>query len=206
MRFLGDPQCPTCGHPFEFDPGPGLVCGACVRRPPVHDRARAALVYDGESRPLILAFKHGDRTDMVPGLGRWLLRAGADLLADADLIVPVPLHWTRLFSRRYNQSALLAQWVGREAGIGVATDLLVRRRRTPSQGGLSPAARRRNTAGAFVVRKGQASRIAGARVLLVDDVLTTGATAEASGRALLDGGARAVDVLTLTRVLRPRPS
>ena len=202
VRFLGGPACPTCGHPFEYDPGPGLVCAACAARPPVYARSRAAVVYDGESRALVLAFKHGDRTDLVPGLARWLLRAGADLIEGADVIAPVPLHWTRLFVRRYNQAGLLANRIGADTGVPVVPDLLVRRRRTPSQGGLSPGARRRNVAGAFDVHPGRAAHVSGKRVLLVDDVLTTGATAEAAAARLLAAGAAAVDTLTLARVLR----
>jgi len=202
MRFLGPPQCAACGAPFEFDVGPDALCGSCAREPPVFARARAAFAYDETSRRLILAFKHGDRTDSAPAFGAWLVRAGARLIPDADLIVPVPLHWTRLFWRRYNQAALLAHALADVAGVAVAPNLLVRTRRTPSQGKLSPAARQRNLAGAFAVRRSAKAQIAGRRALLIDDVLTTGATAAACAKALLAAGARAVDVLTLARVVR----
>jgi ComF family protein len=205
VRFLGPPQCAACGVPFEFDPGPDALCGSCAREPPAFARARAAFAYDETSRRLILAFKHGDRTDAAPAFGAWLARTGADLIPDADVIVPVPLHWTRLFWRRYNQAALLAHALSRAAGVPVAPDLLVRTRRTPSQGKLSPLARRRNLAGAFAVRRSTQARMAGRRVLLIDDVLTTGATAAGCAKALLAAGARAVDVLTLARVVRPVP-
>jgi len=203
MAFLGPPCCACCGYPFEFDPGPGALCGACTRAHPAYGRARAVLRYDDASRELILAFKHADRTDGAPAYGAWLARAGGELLADAELIAPVPLHWSRLFARRYNQAALLAWALGRQSGIPVLPDLLHRRRRTPSQGRLSATARRRNVAGAFSVRLPRRPEIAGRRVLLVDDVLTTGATAEACARVLLREGAAAVDVLTLARVVRP---
>ncbi len=203
VDFLGPPCCHACGLPFAYDLGEGALCGACTRRPPPFERSRAVMVYDADSRRLVLAFKHGDRTEAAPAFGRWLARAGATLLTDADLIVPVPLHWTRLFSRRFNQAALLAQAVGRLAGVPVEADLMIRRRRTPSQGRLSPAARRRNVAGAFAVRPSGVPRIEGRRVLLVDDVMTTGATAAACARTLKGRGAAAVDVLTLARVLRP---
>lgn len=202
MDFLVPPHCAACGIPFDFDLGPGALCGACVREPPHFERARAVLRYDASSRGLVLAFKHADRTEGAPTFGAWLARAGADLVAEADLIVPVPLHWTRLFRRRYNQAALLARALGRETGLAVVPDGLVRRRRTPPQGRLSPAARRRNLAGAFAPKPARAPRLAGRRVLLVDDVLTTGATASACARALRRGGAAAVDVVVLARAGR----
>ncbi len=202
MEFPGPPCCDACGLPFEYHLGDGALCGACTRRRPPYHRARAALTYDDNSRRLVLAFKHGDRTEAAPAFGRWLARAGAELIADADLVTPVPLHWTRLFTRRFNQSALLAHGVSRMTDLPVAPDLLIRRRRTPSQGRLSPPARRRNVSGAFTVRSSQAERIRDKRVLVIDDVMTTGATAEAVSRTLLRSGAAAVDVLTLARVQR----
>ncbi len=202
VRFLAPPVCASCGLPFEADPGPGAVCGECARATPPFARARAAFVYDEASRGLILSFKHGDRTDAAPAFGRWLMRAGAELLQDAQLVVPVPLHWTRLFQRRYNQAALLAHDLGARAGVLVSTGALVRRRRTPSQGKLGRSARRRNLAGAFCVPERHRAAVAGKRVLLLDDVLTTGATANACAKALLGAGAAAVDVLTLARVVR----
>ncbi|MEE8279313.1 MAG: phosphoribosyltransferase family protein, partial [Alphaproteobacteria bacterium] len=134
---------------------------------------------------------------------RWMARAGAELLEDADLIVPVPLHRLRLLSRRYNQAALLAHGIAKASGLAVVPDLLVRTRRTPSQGRLSPARRRRNVGGAFAVKGSRAGLLKGKRVLLIDDVLTTGATVSACTRALRRAGAKAADVLTLARVVRP---
>ena len=137
-------MCGACRLPFSFDPGfaDDGVCGACARERPPYDRARAVMVYGDFSRKLILAFKHGDRTDTAPALSRWLAASGSDLIADADVIAPVPLHWSRLFARRYNQAALLAANLGRLSGVAVVQDLLIRRKRTPPQGRLSRSARR----------------------------------------------------------------
>lgn len=203
IDFLAPPLCARCGYPFEIETGGAELCAACLARPPVFDRARAVLRYDAASRAMLLAFKHADRTDLAPPFGRWLARAGAELLAEADLVAPVPLHWTRLFARRYNQAALLARTAAQETDRSFASDLLVRRRRTkPQRAGL--AARARNVAGAFIVPPARREAVEGRRVLLVDDVRTTGATLEACARALKAAGAKSVDALTLALVVRPR--
>ena len=206
ITFLAPPLCARCGYPFETAPAESAICGACAARAPAFDRARAVLAYDDASRELLLGFKHADRTEGAPAYAAWMARAGADLLAEADLIAPVPLHWRRLLHRRYNQAALLARALGRQPGTEavVVPDLLRRRRVTASQGHLSPAARWRNVQGAFALTARRAARVQGARVLLVDDVLTTGATAEACARLLRRAGAAGVDVLTLARIVRPR--
>lgn len=203
VTFIAEPVCAACGLPFEVPAGRDALCGGCLRRRPVFERARAALAYDDASRDMILAFKHADRTEAAPAFARWMARAGRDLTARADMVAPVPLHWRRFWRRRYNQSALLARALGGQAGIAVVPDLLVRARSTPSQGGLGRAARARNVRGAFRLNGRMAARVRGARVLLVDDVYTTGATVEACARVLLRAGAAAVDVLTLARVVRP---
>jgi ComF family protein len=202
IMFLAPPNCARCGYPFEFDAGPDALCAQCSRKAPAFGRARAVFRYDASSRGLVLAFKHGDRTDAAATFGSWLLRTGGELLRDADLLVPVPLHWTRLLVRRYNQAALLANALSRAASVPVVPDLLSRRRRTASQGGLGANDRRRNVRRAFRLGAMAAARIVGRRVLLIDDVLTTGATAEECTRVLLGGGAASVDVLTLARVVR----
>jgi ComF family protein len=202
MRFLEPPLCAACGYPFEFDLGPEALCGPCMAEPPPYDRARAALRYDDASKNLVLALKHADRTDSAPAFARWMARVGSELIAAADLVVPVPLHWLRLFMRRYNQAALLATAVAKLGGKPAVNDLLVRRRRTPSQGGLGRDARRRNVAGAFAAHPRRRHLLEGRRVLLIDDVLTTGATASACAVTLRRAGASAVDVLTLARVVR----
>ena len=202
LSFMGAPMCRSCGLPFPHDVGTDAECAACIAEPPPWDRARAVFAYDEASRSLILGFKHSDRLHAAPAFGRWLARAGAELAADADLIAPVPLHWLRLALRRYNQAALLADALARASGRVAVPDLLKRMRRTPSQGRLGRSERLKNVAGAFRVRDRHRLRIEGARILLVDDVLTTGATARACTQALLSAGAAAVDVVTLARVVR----
>ncbi|MBM3488075.1 MAG: ComF family protein [Alphaproteobacteria bacterium] len=203
LSFLAPPLCAACGAPFPFDPSAGALCAACIAAPPAYGRARAVLRYDAGSSRIAVAFKHADRTDMAPTLGAWLVRAGAEVLDRADLLVPVPLHRWRLIARHYNQAALLAQAVGRASGIAVLPDALVRTRNTPPQVRLGQVERRRNVHGAFRVPQRREAAIAGRRIVLVDDVLTTGATVEACTRPLLRAGAVGVDVLTLARVVRP---
>ncbi len=201
LTFIAPPLCQSCGAPFDFAIEGSHRCAACHARPPSFDRARAAVVYDEGSRNLILGFKHGDRLHAAPAFGAWLARAGAELLEDADLITPVPLHRWRLLKRRYNQAALIAEHAGRRTGVTHLPDLLERHRATPSQGELGPAARARNVAGAFRLNPSNADRVKGSRIVLVDDVLTTGATVEACVKVLRRGGAARVDVLTLARVV-----
>src|SRR5437763_16024513 len=200
MTFFAPPWCAICGLPFPHPMGEDAVCADCARQRPSWDRARAVMRYDKHSRHLVLALKHGDRTHVAKALGRWMRRAGAELLEGADIIVPVPLHWTRLFERRYNQAGLLAHAIRAAGGPPVAPDWLVRRRRTPSQGRLGPTARARNVRGAFAVHRGR--EVKDKRIVLVDDVLTTGATVEECARVLRRAGAAFVGVLTLARAVR----
>ena len=192
-----------CGVPFEFEAEEGSVCAACAAAAQAYTRSRAAIAYDDGSRRFILAFKNADRTDAVRTFAPWMVAAGRQLLADADLLAPVPLHWTRLFARKYNQAALLAQAVGELAGKPVAVDLLRRTKRTRKLGTSGPRQRARTVQAAFSVPESRRHGIARRRILLIDDVFTTGSTTNACARALKRAGATAVDVLTLARVVRP---
>jgi len=201
LTFIAPPLCISCGAPFEFTTAAAQRCPACYAAPPAYDRARAAILYDEHSRGLILGFKHGDRLHAAPAFAAWTARAGAELLEDADIVAPVPLHRWRLLRRRYNQAALIAAGAARIAGVKHLPDLIERHRSTPSQGTMSASARARNVAGAFQLNPRHADRVKGSRIVLVDDVLTSGATASACARVLRRGGAARIDVLTLARVV-----
>lgn len=201
IEFIAAPMCIACGMPLTAaSDGDSLLCGSCLVWHPPWRSARAVFRYSGVGRALVLAFKHGDRLDAAPALARWLARAGAEILSDADLIVPVPLHRRRLFARRYNQSAVLALAIGKATSRRVAVDALVRVRATPTQGGLDRRARAANVRGAIAVRR--LSDIRGRRIVIVDDVMTTGATVGVCATALVKAGAVSVDILTLARVTR----
>jgi ComF family protein len=204
LRFLSAPQCAQCGLPFPHALGEGVKCAACIAHPPPFKIARAALAYDDASRDLVLGFKHADRLETVPLFARWMTQAGRDALTEADLIIPVPLHWMRLASRRYNQAAVLAQAIGRLTRVPVSTASLVRTRSTRSQGEMPSArARAKNVIRAFAAAKSDKPTVAGKRLVLVDDVLTTGATVSACAKVLAKAGAASVSVVTLARVVRP---
>ena len=200
VHFLDGPVCDGCAAPFEYDPGPGVRCPACMEHPRGFGAARAACVYDEVSREPILKLKHADRTDLAPMFARWLSRAAAELLEEADAIAPVPLHRLRLLRRRYNQSAEIARPLAAQSGVRYLPDALVRRRATETQAGKSGSGRRRNLAGAFQVSARRAAQVEGRRILLVDDVMTTGATLEGCARALKAAGAIRVDVAIVARV------
>ena len=203
LSFITGAICRSCGTPCEIDLGPETQCPACIARPPRWTGARAALVYDETSRRLVLDLKRSGRRDGLCLLAGWMAQAGKDLLDEADILLPVPLHYTRLVTRGFNQSGWLAQEIGRATGVPVYVDALRRKRRTPSQGGLSARARRRNVAGAFAVRDRYRERLQGKTIVLIDDVLTTGATLSACTSALKRAGVRDVYVLVLARVVRP---
>src|SRR6476469_7554369 len=221
MRFLADtalpPLCPSCRTPlgagaglcadcwaklpFIDDPGPGLLSMEAIANPPAYERSRAAVRYDDIAREIVHRFKYGDRLDLAPMLGQWMARAGRELTPGADALVPVPLHWRRLWSRRFNQSAALATAICGLTGVPVLTDALKRVRATPQQVGLDKAERASNVQGAFKVPPERKAAVKGRRLILIDDVLTSGATVDACARALLRAGAAQVDVLVFARVV-----
>lgn len=201
IGFIERPYCERLGTPFPIDLGAGLVSPAAMAEPPVFARARAVCRFDGTARELVHRLKYGDRVELALALGPMMAQAGRELTAEADLILPVPLHRTRLWRRRFNQAAALAHIVARETGLPLAATALARIRPTRQQVGLTRHQRAQNLQGAFQVPPAMGGHIADRRILLVDDVLTTGATVNAASRALLRAGATAVDVLTFARVV-----
>ncbi len=200
MKFIEKPYCDILGTPFGFDLGEGALCADAIANPPIFERARAVAYYDGIAKKLVQGLKFSDRTDLAPWMAHWMVRAGKELLQDELIIVGVPLHRRRMFFRRFNQSAELARHIAMRSGQLYAPAVLQRIRATKQQVGLKMTERQANVRGAFRVPKDQKIKIAGKRVLLVDDVLTTGATLSAASRALLRGGAESVDCLTFARV------
>lgn len=200
IAFIEPPLCDRSGVPFAFDPGPGAVSPAVIADPPVFDRARAVATYEGAARNLVRALKYADRHEVAELMARLMWRAGGELLAEADVLVPVPLHRGRLWRRRFNQSALLAARLTALTGVPTASDALIRVRPTRQQVGLSADQRRRNVAGAFRAGTAAGDFVAGKRVVVIDDVLTTGATANAAARALKRAGAVSVAMLVFARV------
>ncbi|MBV8662808.1 MAG: ComF family protein [Hyphomicrobiales bacterium] len=200
MRFIERPFCDRLGTPFEHDLGEGLLSAQAIADPPVFRRARAVARFeDGPARRLVHRLKYSDRGELADPLGAWMARAGAELLADADAIVPTPLHGMRLWTRRFNQAAALARAIASKSGKPFEPQWLQRVKATRSQVGLSRDQRARNVQGAFRVAPG--APVKGRRILLVDDVLTSGATANAAARALLRAGASDVDLLVFARVV-----
>ncbi|NLH80790.1 MAG: ComF family protein [Phyllobacteriaceae bacterium] len=200
LRPIERPYCERLGIPFGYDIGEGALSAEAIASPPVFDRARAAVLFEGPARDLVHALKYADRTEVARLIGRMTARAGGEILADADLLVPMPLHRHRLWRRKFNQAALIADEVGRIAGVAVAVDALARIRPTRPQVGLGEHERVANVRGAFRVPASRRSAVEGKKVVLVDDVLTTGASAAAATRALLRAGAARIDVLTFARV------
>lgn len=203
LSFIGTPQCTCCGYPFEFVTEGEMLCGGCLRELPPFAAARAALAYDDGSRDMILKFKHADHTHAVHTFLPWMERAGQGFLARADLFVPVPLHRWRLLRRRYNQAGLIAALLARRAQRRFVPDGLIRSRATQSQGHLRFRERHKNVKRAFSVHPKRVEILRGKSIVLVDDVYTTGATVKECTKALLAAGAAEVNVLTVTRVLRP---
>ncbi|CAN1529015.1 ComFC Predicted amidophosphoribosyltransferases [Rhabdaerophilaceae bacterium] len=198
--FISDPVCLRLGTPFAHDFGAAMLSPAAIADPPRFDSARAVALHDGLARSLVAKLKYGERLDLARSMARLMVLAGGPLLRNADLIVPVPMHRWRLWSRRYNQAALLAAAVAEHAGKPVALDLLERIKRTPPQVGLSRTARRSNLAGAFRLKEGGEVMLLGRHVVVIDDVRTTGSTLNACAHILRKAGASRIDVLTFTLV------
>ncbi len=202
LSFIDTPFCKTCGLPFPFATPDGTLCAACIEEEPVFDTARAAVVYCDASRQMILDFKYGDRLHAADTFLPWLARAGAEMLAETDMVIPVPLHRKRLWQRRFNQSALLAQKLARQSGKTYLPEGLIRKIHTIPQKGLSRKERYLNVKNAFAVPPALRSQLAGKAVIIVDDVFTSGATLNECARILKKAGAAKVFVLTVARVTR----
>jgi ComF family protein len=202
IRFIERPWCEVMGTPFSHDMGEGFLSAEAMANPPAFERARAAVSYDGVARRMVQVLKYSDRTDLAPWMAGWMARAGAELLADAEVVVPVPLHRRRFLWRRFNQSAELARTLARRAGKPFEPMALMRVKVTRQQVGLTAAERDENVRGAFRIAPEHRAAVAGRRIVLVDDVYTTGATVKAATRALVRAGASAVDVLVFARVVR----
>ncbi|VAV86888.1 Competence protein F homolog, phosphoribosyltransferase domain; protein YhgH required for utilization of DNA as sole source of carbon and energy [hydrothermal vent metagenome] len=203
LSFIDHPLCDRMGTPFAFDPGKGIVSARALAQPPVWSRARAAVEFNDMSRKLIHALKYHDRHEVAGMMSQSMNRAGSELLATADLIIPVPLYRFRQWQRRFNQSAALARQIAIDTGIAYQSDILLRSRSTRQQVGLKGAERRNNVKGAFVVDENKSGELHGAKVVLVDDVITTGATVGACSQALLTAGCQQVDVLSFALVNNP---
>lgn len=202
-EFISGLACDTCGAPLPGqDDGTVAQCDDCltIARPWAH--GRAVLGYSGVGRRLVLALKHGDRTDLIPTLAGWMARKAASVAPKGCLIVPVPLHWSRLLRRRYNQAGLLAQGVGKALHREVCVDALLRQRRTAALDGHSRDQRFASIAGSITANPKRVALLGGRQVLLVDDVMTSGATLAAATEALQAAGAAEVSILTLARVVK----
>ncbi len=197
MQFISEPLCVVCGFPFDYSLGQGALCAHCIAERPAYAKARAVLRYDAFSRALVLALKYHDQHHLSPHYAGWMAQAGGELLQESDIIVPVPLHRWRFLRRRYNQAALLAQALSVISGIPCIPDALIRVRATAAQTGLTRKERLNNLKGAFAINVDHV--LTDKRVLLVDDVMTTGTTLAQCAQILLSAGVSDVQVLTLAR-------
>jgi len=206
LSFITRPYCERLGIPFPYDPGPGVLSMEAIADPPAFTRARAAVRYDETAQTMVQSFKYGDRLDLAPAMGRWMASGGRELFSNADALVPVPLHWRRLWSRRFNQAAALAKTISRISRVPVAYHVLERVRATRQQVGLTRNERATNVQGAFRVPVPRRHEVRGKHLVLVDDVLTSGATLDVCSRILLRAGAAQVDALVFARVVQPHRS
>ena len=203
LNFITDPMCLVCGVPFDFDMegnqkgNEQSLCASCIKTPPIYQAARSALIYDDGSRDLILSYKHADQIACVHTFIPWLSRAGAGMLSAADYLIPVPLHRWRLFRRRFNQSALIAQTLGRVVNKPALLDGLERIRATATQGYLSHDERAKNVKRAFRIPAKYKDQLRSKNIVLIDDVYTTGATVQECAKVFLKVGVKRVDVFDL---------
>lgn len=203
LELVGAPVCDVYGTPMSHDAGPGAVSARAIESPPGWHRARGAAVFNDASQRLVHALKYRDSHEVISTMARMMVQAGRDLLAEADVVAPVPLHRWRLWSRRYNQSALLAAEIARLSGKSYKADLLERVRNTRSQVGLGQGERSRNVKGAFRVQQRHVPLVAGANVVLIDDVMTSGATAGECARTLVKAGAGRAELIVFALVSTP---
>lgn len=201
LEFLGPPWCRGCAAPFEFDRGADAYCAACIANPPRHDGIRAAVKYDDLSARVALRLKYGGKIGLARVIAQQLVRHVPEEM-DQLIITPVPLHWTRIWSRSFNQSALIGEQLAALTGVAFVPDILVRHKRTPSMRGLDPKRRRKAVASAFAVHPKYKGTLKGQKIILIDDVLTTGATSDGCIAALKRGGADWVQIFSWARALR----
>lgn len=200
IRFVARPYCEVLGAPFSYDMGQGAVCADAIANPPAFNRARAAVIYDEPIRRLISGLKYSDRLDVAPWIAKWMARAGRQLIEEDPIVIPVPLYKTRLLTRRFNQSAELARTICKDKKLEYMPQALKRIRKTKQQVGLTRQERAKNVAGVFMVPPEYSADLKGKKVLLIDDVLTTGATVGSAAKALKRAGVASIDVLTFARV------
>jgi ComF family protein len=201
LRPITEPMCPVLGLPFEVSLGPEARSAEAIADPPPFGKARSAVVYNGVARAVVSRLKYGDRPELAGFCARLMAAACTDILEDGPVLVPVPLHATRQWRRRYNQSTELVRALARLTGLDMAAFLVRRRRRTAHQVGLSADQRARNVAGAFAVDPNALAAVLGRRIVIVDDVITTGATVKAMTRAMKRAGIDQIDVISFARVV-----
>lgn len=202
LTFISKPQCVKCGIPFEYGMADNLSCAPCLDKQPEFNQMRSAVVYNDISRHLVLCFKHGDMLQLSKLLSRWMHTAGKEIISRSDILIPVPLHFTRLMWRQYNQAAILSNQIAKLADKNKHNEILTRNRYTPSQGKKTYKERVKNVKSAIQINPKYADLICGKNVLLIDDVYTTGATINECCRILKAGGASSIDVLTFARVVK----
>ena len=201
IRFIERPYCEVLGLPFSYDPGAGMLCAQAIADPPVFDRLRAVALHEGAARSLVHSLKYRDRTDLAAMMAGWMARAGKPYLSECQGVIPLPLHRTRLMQRKFNQAAELSRHLALLSDRPLLPSTLIRIKRTSRQVGLSARAREDNVRAAFAVAPGREADVWGKRLVLVDDVYTTGATVSSATRALKKAGAAEVTVLTFAMAL-----